>query len=107
MKVRELTPDESEIQQRHKEPEPETVATTRKQRKFQRGPERDHSAGGRQARSRACSQDSKNECQNIVQDSAPTQTKGETTSGLGACAVGAPATPGYSLSVNRRNGEHR
>jgi hypothetical protein len=57
------------MQQWHKGPRPETATTTANQGEYQRDPETDHSAGGRQAGSRVFRQDSKNECQDIGEQS--------------------------------------
>jgi hypothetical protein len=55
-------------------------------------PETDHSTGGHQASSRVFREDSKNECYNILEESATTQMEEETTSSLRARDVGALTT---------------
>jgi hypothetical protein len=80
------------MQRRHNGLAPKRAVVSVKQGKCQQGSETDHSAGGRQASSQVFHLDSKNECQAIVEESAPIQTKEETTSSLRARDVGAPAT---------------
>jgi hypothetical protein len=63
-----------------------------------------HRAGEREANSRIFCQDSKNECRNIVKESATAQTKEETAHSLRARDVGALANLG---SVARKDWKRR
>jgi hypothetical protein len=60
--------------------------------------------GGCKANSRVFHQSVENECQDIAEDSAPTQTE-RTFSGLRASTVGAQAPPRQSLPINKCNAD--
>jgi hypothetical protein len=61
--------------------------------------------GGRETGNWVFRRAAENGWQDIVEDSAPTQTEEEATRGLRAGAVGAPTAPEYYLSENGRNGD--
>jgi hypothetical protein len=79
------------MQQRHEEPRPKRPITSGKQENAQQNFQAAQRAGDREANSQVFCQDSKNECQNIVEEPAITQTKEETAHSLRA-RDGASAT---------------
>jgi hypothetical protein len=90
--------DAAKMQQLRKELRPKRAATYRKQE----GIQEDHQAGsqtaGREVSSRVFHHAAENKWLNTVEDSAPTQTEKETTSGLHASAVGAHHSHTFSPS---------
>jgi hypothetical protein len=80
------------MKQWHKEPSPIRVATSRKQEVIQQNCQADSWTGSHQASSRVFCEDSKNECQGIVEESTCTQIEEASTNGLRARYVGAPVT---------------
>jgi hypothetical protein len=68
----------AEIQQRRKGPRLKRAAMSRKNGTCCRGRQSGFRAGGRQARNRVFRQDSKNECQDIVEEPTTAQAKEET-----------------------------
>jgi hypothetical protein len=78
-------------------------ATPRKQGGIQWSPQVYPQTGCREASSRIFHRAA--ESDDIVEESTPTQTEEESTSGFHASAVRAPATPGSSLTVNGWNGD--
>jgi hypothetical protein len=89
--------------QRHKEARPKRALTSRKQENTQQDLQADHRAGGHKANSWDFHQTVENECQDIMKQSAPTQTKEETTSSLRARDVGGLVILGiFARSTRKR-----
>jgi hypothetical protein len=103
--VREEITDTSGRQKCNKGPRLKGATTSEGGEDIRQDFRENHRAGDREANSRVFCQDSKNECQNIVEEPATAQTKEETTHSLRARGVGAPTTLGSFAPTNRKRND--
>jgi hypothetical protein len=84
---------------------PKRVVTSRKQEDIQQYHQAESQTEGCEASSQVFHRAVENEWLNIVEEFATIQMEEETAHSWRVAAVGAPASPGYSPSVNWRNGD--
>jgi hypothetical protein len=102
MDFREETSVETGKQHWNKGPRLKRAVISEKLQDIQQDLQEDSRAADRKENSWIFRQDSKNECQDIVEGSAPSKTKKETAHGVRAMTVGALTTLGTFARPNRR-----